>query len=130
MIDPAAFSASGHAAKLKMKRQRVLLGIGPNRVGSARQRARLAAAVRAEEIAQALVDDVLDDESLSAMQRQAAVLRILDATEPLESLSLEVTLPSDAAEVEAMGWQDMQALAARLLDDTGASGVPALMPGE
>jgi hypothetical protein len=118
--DYVAMSKAGHAAKAKMRHSRMLLGIGANRVGSARQRARIAAAARADEIATALVDDVLDAD-LAPLARQQAVLRILDAVEPLQSMSVEVEMPADAAGVEALSWQDMQALAARLIDGDAVS---------
>jgi hypothetical protein len=78
--------------------------------------ARLAAQERAEEIAKALVDGPLDDTDLATVERQLAVIRALDATYPLQSMSVEVELPSDGEGVLGMGWQDMQQLASRLLE--------------
>jgi hypothetical protein len=123
--DMKAVSLAGHAAKAKLRQQRVLLGVGPNRVGSARQRARVAAALRADEIATALVDDVLDAD-LAPLARQQAVLRILDAVEPLQTMSVEVEVPTDQAGVQALGWVEMQALASQLLGDEVSSGVHQL----
>lgn len=114
--DIREMSARGHAAKSRLRVQRQLLGIGPARAGSARQRARLRAAARADEIAAGIVDGVLDA-GLEPLQLQAAALRILDATEPLQHTTVEVELPADAAGVQGMDWQQMQALAAQLLSE-------------
>ena len=45
------------------------------------------------------------------------MVRGLDATFPLRSMSVEVELPADAAGVQAMGWEAMQQLASRLLGE-------------
>jgi hypothetical protein len=76
----------------------------------------LRAAARADEIAAGIVDGVLDA-GLEPLQLQAAALRILDATEPLQHTTVEVELPADAAGVQGMDWQQMQALAAQLLSE-------------
>lgn len=114
--DITVFSQQGRDAQARMKVQRKLLGVGAVRVGSPRQRARIRAAARADEIAEALVDGVLDAE-LPPLVRQQAVVRILDETEPLQLTTVEVELPTDAAGVSAMGWAQMQQLAAQLLSE-------------
>jgi hypothetical protein len=113
--DPQAASERGHAKKAVLRQRRALLGIGPNTAANPRQIARLAALGRAEEIAAALVDGPLDDASLSAVERQQAVIRTLSETFPLQQLTVEVELPADAAAVSDMGWEAMQQLAGRLL---------------
>jgi len=72
---------------------------------------------RAHELAAALVDAPLDDASLSTIERQRAVLAALDATFPLQQMTVEVELPATAAAVPELGWVEMQQLAARLLDE-------------
>ena len=108
--------AKAVASKARLKIQREILGVGPNRVGSARQRARVQAAARAEQVAEALLAP-LDDEALSSMLKQAAAVKILDATEPLQSSTIELELPAEEGQIQALGWEQMQALAARLLAD-------------
>ena len=102
--DPEAASALGHAVKARIKERRTLLGIGPNRVGNPRQAARLAALERSEEIARALVDGPLDDAELGSVERQIAVVRALDATFPLQAMTVEVELPTSGEAVTEMGW--------------------------
>lgn len=113
--DPEAAQAAALASKAKLKARRQLLGIGPATAGNPRQAARMAALERVEEIAAALVDGPLDASDLTTLERQSAVLKMLDATFPLQQMTVEVELPSEAEGVQAMGWEDMQRLAARLL---------------
>jgi len=113
--DPVAASAKGHAVKARLRQRRELLGIGPNRVANPRQIARVAALDRAHELARALVDAPLDDPELGTIERQQAVVRALGETFPLQQMTVEVELPSSAAGIAELGWQDMQQLAARLL---------------
>jgi hypothetical protein len=110
--DPGAGADAATASRVKLKERRMLLGIGPGRVGNPRQHARLAALARADELAKALVDGPLDDVELGSVERQQAVIRMLDSTFPLQSMTVEVELPADAAGVAAMGWEEMQRLAA------------------
>jgi len=110
----AAMAARANAAKTRLKATRVLLGIGPKRAADPRQIARLAAAARADEIAAGLLAP-LDDADLSSMAKQAASQRILDATFPIQTVEVEVTLPGSADEVGSLSWQQMQQLAAQLL---------------
>jgi hypothetical protein len=117
-IDPKEMSRKALAVKLARRERRELLGIGPRRAASARQIARVHAIERAEQLAAALVDGPLDDESLGSIERQQAALRAIDATFPLASVSAELSIPSDADGVAAMGWSEMRALAAQLLEDS------------
>lgn len=114
MRDPVGAAKRAGAAKARLRLQRNLLGIGANRVGSARQRARLEAAARAADVAEALLAP-LDDSDLGAMARQAAAVKILDATEPIQTAQIEVEIPADESGVQGLSWQQMQALAAKLL---------------
>lgn len=123
--DPLAASRAGTAARVALKERRKLLGIGPGRVGNPRSQARLRALERADEIAQALIDAPLDDDSLGSLERQTAVLRGLDATFPLQSSTVEIELPVSGEAVAAMSWESMQELASRLLEP-----VPSLYQGE
>lgn len=114
--DPEAGVIAARAKRTLIKERRTLLGIGPNRVGNPRAHARMRALERAEEIARALVDGPLDDRDLGSMERQRAVVTVLDATFPLQSTTVEIELPADGEAVSAMGWEAMQALAGRLLE--------------
>ena len=118
MTDPLAMSRKAHAVKVARRERRELLGIGPRRAASPRAIARMQAQERAEQLATAIVAAPLDDPSLGTIERQTAALRALDATYPLASTSVELSIPADADSAASMSWADMQALAARLLDDT------------
>jgi hypothetical protein len=109
--DPAGMQKKGAAGKARLRERRSLLvsnGINP------RKAAREAAIQRSERIVRALVDEPLDDPELSTMQRQKAVLGMLDAVFPLAQVTAEIELPADADAIEGMGWQDMQRLALQL----------------
>jgi hypothetical protein len=99
-----------------MRARRELLGIGPSRVGNPREMARLAALERAEELANALVHAPLDDLDLSSLERQRAAVTALEQTFPLQAMTVEVELPAEASSVAAMGWEEMQQLAGRVLE--------------
>jgi hypothetical protein len=112
--DPQAAAAAGVAAKIRIKERRQLLGISASRTADPRQAARMAALARVEEIAAAIVDGPLDDENLSTLERQSAVLKAVDATFPLALTTVEIELPANAEGVQDMGWESMVALAAKL----------------
>lgn len=112
--DPAALAPLGGAARSRLRVRRELLGIGPRNAANPRALARLAAQERAEEVAAALLAP-LDDRKLGSLELQAAARTILGETFPLSTATIEVELPTEAHEVGAMGWADMQALASRLL---------------
>jgi hypothetical protein len=113
--DPRQIGAIGGAGNARLRLRRQLLGIGPSRVANPRALARLAAQERAEDIAAALLAP-LDDRKLSSLEAQGAARTILGETFPLSTATIELDLPSDAEQVGSMGWADMQALAARLLE--------------
>jgi hypothetical protein len=115
-LDPSAAAHQANAVKAKLRARRELLGIGPARVAQPRQIARLRAAERAEEAAAALVDAPLDDPKLGSMERQRAVLNMLDALYPLATASVELELPADGASVNGLGWAELQQLAARIAE--------------
>ena len=117
-----AWSAKAHRKKLQIKQRRELLGIGPRRAASPRQIARVQALERAQDLADALLSP-LDDDELGSLARQRAAVVVLDATFPLATVSAEVELPTDEGEVAALSWGEMQRLAAQLLDTNVA---PAL----
>jgi hypothetical protein len=114
--DPEGASRKAVVQKARIKARRELLGIGPRTAANPRALARMAAQERAEEIAAALVDGPLDARDITALERQTAVIRALDATYPLQLATFEVELPADADAVSGLGWVEMQALAARLLE--------------
>jgi len=95
-------------AELKMTRQ--VLGIGASRRADPRAVMRLRAAQRANELARAIVDGPLDAD-LDAVVKQQAALRAVDATFPLQTASMTLSIddPDD------MSWNDMQQLAVSLL---------------
>lgn len=114
--DPAVIAAKGGrgkatvAARARLTRQ--TWGIQSN---SPRSVARMLAAARAEDVAEALLAP-LDDRKLGAMDRQRAATVILGETFPLASATVEVELPASVEDVGSLGWRDLQALAARVLD--------------
>lgn len=114
--DLTAMGQAGNAAKVRLKAQRHLLGIGPARAANPRQIARVQAMARAERLAEALLAP-LDDDDLSSLAQQRAAVTVLDATFPLQQATVELELPAEEAGVQALGWEQMQALAARLLDE-------------
>ena len=113
--DPAAMSPKGTAKLARLKVQRELLGVGPRGMANPRMVARVAAAARSEELAEALLAP-LDDRKLGSMDRQTAARVILGETFPLASATLEVELPTSPDAVAELGWAELQALAARVLD--------------
>jgi hypothetical protein len=117
MTDAAGMSRKAHAVKLQRRQRRELLGIGPRRAASPRAIARIQALERAEALATAIVSGPLDAEGLGPIERQMAALRALDATFPLASTSVELSIPADGADVAGMGWAEMRQLAAQLLDE-------------
>ena len=115
--DAELASKRGVEARARLKSRRVMLGIGPKTAANPRQIARMVAQERAEELAKALVDGPLDARDLNAVERQLAVIRALDATFPIQTATLEVELPANPDAVQGMGWQELQALAARMLEE-------------
>jgi hypothetical protein len=113
--DPRELVSKAAAANTRLRIKRELLGIGPRSNGSPRAVARLAAAERAEDMAVALLAP-LDDRKLGSMERQRAVQVILGETFPLSTATVELEIPTDAEDVQALSWQDMQALATKLLE--------------
>jgi hypothetical protein len=112
---PREHSLRAHAEKRKRASARAVLGISARRAASPLQAARVAAQIRADDYATALVDAPLDDPELGSVARQQAAVRALELLYPQVTARLEVEMPADPSEVEGMGWQDMQAMAARLL---------------
>jgi hypothetical protein len=109
--DPRGMQARAAQGKVRARERRAVLATNGS---NPRRAAREAAIRRSDAVVRALVDAPLDDENLSTMQRHKAVLGMLDAVFPLSTTSVEIELPSDP---EALGWSDMQRLAAQLLGD-------------
>jgi hypothetical protein len=106
--DPRGMQARSAQGRVRARERRAVLaanGVNP------RMAAREAAIRRSEDVVRALVDEPLDDRGLSTMQRQRAVLGMLDAVFPLAHTEVEVEIPSDP---ESLSWSDMQRLAAQL----------------
>jgi hypothetical protein len=82
---------------------------------------------RAAELAEALIDGPLDDAELGSITRQRAVIAALDATFPLQTVSVELSVPSDPDELDGMSWNAMRQLAAQLLSPDPAP-TPELEP--
>lgn len=109
--DPRGMQKKGALGKVRARERRSLLvsnGINPRRA------AREAAIRRSDAVVRALVDDPLDDPELGSMARQKAVIGMLDAVFPLATVTAELELPTDPEAVEALGWADMQRIAAAL----------------
>ena len=113
----AARAASRLAATERANRAsaRISLGISARRAAQPLQASRVRAQARAEDYAAAIVDGPLDDGELGTVQRQQAAIRALELLYPQASISATVDLPTEADEVGAMGWQEMQALAQALV---------------
>lgn len=115
ILDASAMARKANATKARLRARRQLLGIGPARAANPRQIARVAAMERAADVASALLAP-LDDKALGSLQRQAGARALLAETMPLQHATIEVELPASGDDVPAMGWAQMQALAARLLE--------------
>jgi len=72
--------------------------------------ARIRAHERAEEIARAMIDDPLDDKSLSTDRRQSAVIAGLNEAFPRAQVTLETALPDTAEGFSALDWETLRAL--------------------
>jgi len=114
--DVQRFSQEGHAAKRAKVQARATLGITGRRAAQPVQAARIRAQIRADDYARAVVDEPLDDPDLGTIPRQQAAIRALELLYPQVTAHLEVGLPEEADGVSAMGWQEMQALAAQLTE--------------
>jgi len=121
--------ARANARKAVLRERRSLLGIGARRHADARQIARVEALERAADLSAALLAP-LDDDTLGSLARQRAAVTVLDATFPLATATLEVQLPADQAGVQALGWQQLQQLAAQLTGEDEYQLVPALPPAQ
>jgi hypothetical protein len=115
--DMHALAKRGAATQARLRLSRKLLGVGTVRGADPRQIARVRAHARSEEIADALLAP-LDDDQLSALAQQRSAVTILDALYPQQTVQVTVEMPADEAGVQALGWQEMQTLAAQLLGDT------------
>lgn len=126
-IDPAGASRLAAARRGELRERRMLLGVSARRGASPVQVARLAATKRAQDFAKAIVDAPLDDAELGTTARQLAAIRAVELLYPQVTAQLDVTLPESEQDARSMGWQEMQALAARLFDEDGAGmGHPTL----
>ena len=112
--DMSRIGKLGGQAKARLRMNRQLLGISHARTADPRQALRLAALASAQTLADAALAP-LHDPDLGSLARHGAALRILDATFPQEQVTVSVDLPADEAGVQALSWQDMQALATQLL---------------
>jgi len=122
--DMQAMARLGGQAKARMRIRRQLLGIGPKSSADPRSLLRLEAHARGDALVEAAFAPLRDASSTSSA-RHAAAMRILDATFPVEQVSVEVQLPADEAGVRALSWQDMQRLAAQLLAPHSDHTVPS-----
>jgi len=116
--DIRQYSALGHEARRRKASARAVLGITSRRASTPLQAARVAAQIRADDYARALVDAPLDDPELGSVARQQAAVRALELLYPQVTGRLEVELPTEPDEVAGMGWQEMQELASSLLHST------------
>ena len=104
MADHKAMSRRGAAKLTSLRMSRELLGIGPRSNADPRAFMRLRAAQRADEFARAVVDGPLDDKRLSTVERQTAALKALDATFPLQTATLSLSMDDP----DSMSLQDME----------------------
>ena len=115
-IDPFTASKAASAERRRRRQARMTLGISARRAAQPLQASRMAAQMRANEVATALIDAPLDDPDVGTIPRQQAMIRALELLYPQVTASLDLTMPDDAEQLPSMGWQDMQALATRLLE--------------
>lgn len=109
-LDQMRKASNERRASLKMTRQ--MLGIGSGRTNDPRAAARIRAALRADDLAKAVVDGPLDAD-LKPLDRQRAALAAIDATYPLQTVTAELSLSADT-DVDAMDWATMQRIALSL----------------
>jgi hypothetical protein len=107
-LDAMRLKAASKKRELKIVRQ--VVGVGPSRQADPRAVMRLRAAQRAWDIARAVVDGPLDAE-LPVLAKQRAALAALDATFPLSTTTVELSLHDP----EGMSWNDMEEAAISLL---------------
>ena len=82
----------------------------------------MAAQVRAQDYARAIVDDPLDDPDLSSLNRQRAAIAALELLYPQVTATMQVDLPEDEEGARTLGWAELQQLAGLHLEgDTGDS---------
>jgi hypothetical protein len=72
--------------------------------------------VEADRVAAAALDGALDP-SVPSAQRSRAALALIDAVDPPMRSELEVSVPIDAEGVQAMGLDELRALAAQVRGD-------------
>lgn len=112
--DIAALSAAGNEARARKRAARVSLGISARRAATPLQAARVAAQSRANDFADAVVNEPLD-RITEPIAKQRAAIAALELLYPQATLRVEVDMPSDEQGVEALGWSEMQQLAGSLL---------------
>ena len=115
MQDYGEQSRRASVERSRRARARMTLGISARRAGDPRAIARLRALDRAEAIAAGLVDEPLDDPSLSTTERQRAIVTMLGETFPLATVTVSVE-PEDSEQVESLGWRELRQLAASLTE--------------
>ena len=72
--------------------------------------------MRADDYAEAIAHAPLDAD-IGPVAKQRAAIDALELLYPQATLKLEVDAPQDEQGVAALGWAEMQALAASLLED-------------
>jgi len=107
-LDQMRQLSSEKRAELKILRQ--TLSIGASRASDPRVAARFRAAQRANDFARAIVDGPLDSD-LGPVEKQRAALAALDATFPLQTATVELSL----SDPEVMSYKDMHQLAELML---------------
>jgi hypothetical protein len=108
-------SKLGHEARRKRSLARATLGISSRTAAQPLQQSRMAAQMRAQEVAAALIDRPLDDPDVGTIPRQRAMIRAMELLYPQVHATLDMSMPEDASELGTMGWQEMQAMAQRLV---------------
>jgi hypothetical protein len=107
--DLPAMQERSNTKRSQLKLTKQILGYGPKRAADPRVAVRLRAAQQANEIAIAVVDEPLRAE-LPVLDKQRAMLAVLDAAFPLQ----QATLSLEISEPDSMAWQDLEALASSL----------------
>ena len=122
---PQEMSTRGNEERARRATARATLGISTRRAAQPLQAARVRAQMRADAVAAALVDDVLDGD-LKPEVRHRAMVETTKLLYPQVTAQLEVDVPEDEDGVRSLTWEQLQQLAAAHL---GTHDVPPLPEG-
>ena len=110
--NPALWAGRGGQAHAERSRQRAALrlALGVDRSYGPRAALRAASALRAGEVAGRAVGAILDPK-VDPVRAAELALRLIDAVDPLSTVSIETVLPDDPHALQGMSLTDLQSLA-------------------